>query len=232
MGSLLATEKTPISEILENAVPQTIPSGDILYTSFNHPVSPNPELRHTPFRLLVSPDALTLLQSGLLDLLDSPQKPDKGKDIFGGRRFSFVTKEKLDIDSQRLVLALKRFNPNYLINGLKDIDQFYIIRTLQSLGFSCITPLVATRDRFISRWAEGDDASDGAYNRKLKDKAYLDLLQKETNTLKRQGLWDKDWKIDIYADNYIPNENNKPADIRKRYIIIDPIFIPPYLSGW
>lgn len=225
MSELLFGGIVSASEMLKSCKSMQLPSGDVLYESSSYFAGSYRQLPDEPFKLLVSSEGQQLSnRKEFINLVDLSVIPPIDRKVFRGHH-GFVTREEikgfLGLE-RKAVVAVKRIYVQCL-NRISGFTQFQAMKDLMEAGFYCATPLLATRDRFVSQWIDGVNAtSEGT--EQLKDSDFTSLLLNAARALKNSGRWPTKWKLDTFSNNFFIR-NACATNLKDRYVIIDPIYV-------
>jgi hypothetical protein len=122
-----------------------------------------------------------------------------------------VTKQTVGGDS----FAVKR-----MAIGLSGIEVFTAMRLLEGEGVQVAEPMIATNRTLITRWVDGK--SPRFYKQAFSE--YIDALLRIAGNLDRKGLWQSNWKIDMWGRNCKILDETQ-SDPLKRYISFDPVCV-------
>jgi hypothetical protein len=191
---------------------ETLPNGDqsCAYEGSDH----NDVVFGPP--LLLSPEGRYLADLGGNFLLSLDVQPTDQDVVMKGQ--SGLNTVVVTTIGERLPgykIAVKKIHPHSPISG---IDQFCAMRALESKGVLCVTPLAATRQRFISRYIQGRIL----HTPSADFREYFETLQKVVEELQEEGSWSPDWILDANKHNYIINPTHID-DPLAHFIVLDPI---------
>lgn len=217
MPEFLYRESLSARKLLETCEIRVLENGSVLLTSLTHLDHPYDGQEDQPFQLATSVMGRNLMNGGkdLTKLLDQDVKESWFKRVYWGT--DFATKENAGTFFNPYFVAVKRVTPNGVrITGL---EQFEALTVLKEKGVLCVTPLVATRDRFISRWLGGSKVPDKYIDQLIDYEFYLRDIVK---ILEQEGKWKRHWGIDNSCKNYRVN-NPKSQNILDWFITFDPV---------
>lgn len=217
MAEFVPRGSLAVKELLPTCETRVLENGCVLYTSTSHFERRFEGQENRPFEMAISPKGQKLIDEGknLIRLLDLKVSATQLTRAYWGT--DFATKENVGSFFHPYYIAVKRPTPNGTrIDGL---EQFDALMVLKEKGVLCVTPLVATRDRFISRWLKGS-AVPAKHIDRLID--YTNNLKEIAKILKQEGRWKKHWGIDHVAKNYRVYKI-RSSNILEWFITFDPV---------
>jgi len=124
----------------------------------------------------------------------------------------------------RQFIAAKNLFPYNTPSDVSGLELWRVVRDLEKAGFQCAEPLVATENRYVSRWVDGQIVSDN--NPDLI--RYLALLI----NARKQMDWPLSWMIDNKPSKHLLAHPEK-KEVWEKFVTVDPVLYisDPILSA-